>query len=41
MGMSNLKVAIEEGSTIVCIGRSIFGERPPKAPAGASGDGTT
>lgn len=42
MGMSDdFEVAIEEGSTIVCIGRSIFGERPPKAPAGVSGDGTT
>jgi uncharacterized pyridoxal phosphate-containing UPF0001 family protein len=42
MGMSDdFEVAIQEGATIVCIGRSIFGERPPNAPAGVSGDGTT
>jgi len=42
IGMSDdFEVAIEERSTIVCIGRSIFGERPPKTLEGVSGDGTT
>jgi len=42
IGMSDdFEVAIEERSTIVCIGRSVFGERPPKTLEGVSGDGTT
>ena len=42
MGMfDDFGVAIEAGSTIARIGRSIFGERPPKAPAGFSGEGAT
>jgi pyridoxal phosphate enzyme (YggS family) len=33
MGMSgDYAVAVEEGATIVRIGRGIFGERPPRAP---------
>jgi pyridoxal phosphate enzyme (YggS family) len=33
MGMSgDYAVAIEEGATIIRIGRGIFGERPPRAP---------
>ena len=33
MGMSDdFMVAVEEGATIVRIGRAIFGRRPPKVP---------
>lgn len=33
MGMSgDLEVAVEEGATIVRIGRDLFGERPPRPP---------
>jgi uncharacterized pyridoxal phosphate-containing UPF0001 family protein len=32
MGMSNdFRVAVEEGSTMVRVGRALFGERPPAA----------
>jgi uncharacterized pyridoxal phosphate-containing UPF0001 family protein len=35
MGMSaDFEVAVEEGATMVRLGRAIFGERPPRAPAG-------
>ncbi|MEA2670186.1 MAG: dependent protein, partial [Chloroflexota bacterium] len=40
MGMSgDFEVAVEEGATVVRLGRAIFGERPPRAPAatGAAG----
>jgi pyridoxal phosphate enzyme (YggS family) len=38
MGMSgDYAVAIEEGATIVRIGRGIFGERPPRAPEQSGG----
>ena len=34
MGMSaDFEVAIEEGATIVRVGRALFGERPPIVPA--------
>ncbi|HEY2704724.1 MAG TPA: YggS family pyridoxal phosphate-dependent enzyme [Candidatus Dormibacteraeota bacterium] len=36
MGMSgDFEVAVEEGATVVRLGRAIFGERPPRATAGA------
>ena len=36
MGMSDdFEVAIEEGATLVRIGRALFGERPPVAASGA------
>jgi pyridoxal phosphate enzyme (YggS family) len=38
MGMTgDYAVAIEEGATIVRIGRGIFGERPPRAPEQSDG----
>jgi uncharacterized pyridoxal phosphate-containing UPF0001 family protein len=34
MGMSNdYPVAVEEGATLVRVGRAIFGDRPSPAPA--------
>jgi len=34
MGMSDdLEVAVEEGSTMVRVGRALFGERPRSEPA--------
>ena len=37
MGMTNdYAIAIEEGATIVRVGRAIFGERPPPEPRGES-----
>jgi pyridoxal phosphate enzyme (YggS family) len=34
MGMSDdFEVAVEEGATLVRLGRAIFGERPPRGPA--------
>ena len=37
MGMTNdYAIAIEEGATIVRVGRALFGERPPPERAGAS-----
>lgn len=40
MGMSHdFPVAVEEGATIVRIGRALFGERPPNRPGGSSGGG--
>jgi hypothetical protein len=33
MGMSDdFEVAVEEGATVVRLGRAIFGERPPRVP---------
>ncbi len=41
MGMSgDFEVAVEEGATAVRLGRAIFGERPPRAPAGAGAAGS-
>jgi pyridoxal phosphate enzyme (YggS family) len=41
MGMSgDFEVAVEEGATMVRLGRAIFGERPPRAPAGAAAAGS-
>ena len=35
MGMADdFEVAIEEGATLVRVGRAIFGERPPVGPVG-------
>ena len=40
MGMTDdFEVAVEEGATIVRVGRALFGERPPGAAQGASGAG--
>ncbi|HEV7465418.1 MAG TPA: YggS family pyridoxal phosphate-dependent enzyme [Candidatus Dormibacteraeota bacterium] len=41
MGMSgDFEVAVEEGATVVRLGRAIFGERPPRAPAGTGAAGS-
>jgi pyridoxal phosphate enzyme (YggS family) len=41
MGMSgDFEVAVEEGATMVRLGRAIFGERPPRAPAGTGAAGS-
>ena len=48
MGMTDdLEDAVAEGSTMVRVGRALFGDRPPRpggppdAPAGAAGDRRT
>jgi pyridoxal phosphate enzyme (YggS family) len=41
MGMSgDFEVAVEEGATVVRLGRAIFGERPPRAPGGGGAAGS-
>jgi hypothetical protein len=40
MGMSDdYPVAVEEGATIVRIGRALFGDRPPPGSPGSLGAG--